>query len=221
MSLVQKANTTHKDENECTALGLLFLPQVGVRNTEVHPPLALASSERGPGRQVLPSPGPSVHTALGTGNPLLPRVTRGVKQGMENSLQEAHLRAASSVSSCSALQKISSASRSLMNLPTVVLCPETEILLRFTGGILFLSHGAKQNGKDGQPPFCKDHASPLPLTHHASDFYILLGLISFVKGKRKKKKTHNKTKQNKRKKLGTLLRTRKEKLEEGEAFDVT
>lgn len=107
-----------------------------------------------------------------------------------------------------------------MNLPTVVLCPETEILLRFTGGILFLSHGAKQNGKDGQPPFCKDNVSPLPLTHHASDFYILLGLISFVKGKRKKK-NHNKTKQNKRKKLGTLLRTRKEKLEEGEAFDVT
>lgn len=120
------------------------------------------------------------------------------QQGMENSLQEAHLRAASSVSSCSALQKISSASRSLMNLPTVVLCPETEILLRFTGGILFLSHGAKQNRKDGQPPFCKDNAPPLPLTHHASDFYILLGLISFVKGKRKKKNPQqDKTKQKK------------------------
>lgn len=66
---------------------------------------------------------------------------------MENLLPETHLRAVSSVSSCSALQKISSESRNLINLPTMVLCPGTETLLLFTPRILSLSHGSKPNGK--------------------------------------------------------------------------
>lgn len=138
---------------------------------------------------------------------------------MKNSLEEMPLRAAFSMPSGSALRKISSESRSLINLPTMVLCLGTETLLLLARRILSLSHGSKLKGINLPASLlAKTVCLPSPDTHCVQAFSVLLCLISLVKGGNKTKKK-KRAKQNKRKELGTLLRTRKEKPEEVEAFD--
>ena len=83
----------------------------------------------------------------------------------------------------------------------------------FASKIPFLSRGSKQNRDECQLPFCKDRIPLLSLTHSVPK----ICLISFVK---KQNNPPPKKKIKEKKTLGTLLRTRKEKPEEVEAFDV-
>lgn len=104
--------------------------------------------------------------------------------------------AASSMSSCFVLQKISAQRRSPVHLPDTARCPGAETLLPFAPVIPLLSHGSRLDRRERQPPFCTDSILPLSLPQCAKDFCVLLCLISFVE-------KQNKTKR-KKKILGTL-----------------
>lgn len=108
--------------------------------------------------------------------------------------------AASSLSSCPALQQIAFESRSSVNLPERGLCPDTAALLLLTGTIPFLSHRACRAEKT--------RMLPRFLHTPCQRVCVLLCLISFVK-----KKTE--TRPNRKKETWSSFED-----EEVEAFDV-